>query len=136
VRESIEYRFRVPSVTVFTLYLYSKAVEYRFRVSTAGSLKATFVTRAASNSAHIYRISVSRIRLDTYPKSWVRPGYVSRSIRGVSVYGIQAPSLDIKLQPFLAAMFFHLISIFSIIGIPSTHIYCYIWISHSFIDYN
>jgi hypothetical protein len=34
----IEYRFRVPSAAVFTLYSYSKALEYRFRVSTAGSL--------------------------------------------------------------------------------------------------
>jgi hypothetical protein len=28
----IEYRFRVPSIIVFTLYLYSKILEYRFRV--------------------------------------------------------------------------------------------------------
>jgi hypothetical protein len=34
----IEYRFRVPSATVFTLYSYYKALEYRFRVSTAASL--------------------------------------------------------------------------------------------------
>jgi hypothetical protein len=34
----IEYRFRVPSAAVFTLYLYSKALEYRFRVSAVGSL--------------------------------------------------------------------------------------------------
>jgi hypothetical protein len=34
----IEYRFRVPSATVFTLYSYSKALEYRFRVPTVGSL--------------------------------------------------------------------------------------------------
>jgi hypothetical protein len=39
VRERIEYRFRVLSAAVFTLYLYSKALEYRFRVPTAGSLK-------------------------------------------------------------------------------------------------
>jgi hypothetical protein len=38
VRESIEYRFRVPSAAVFTLYSYSKALEYRFRVPTAASL--------------------------------------------------------------------------------------------------
>jgi hypothetical protein len=38
VREIIEYRFRVPSATVFTLYSYFKALEYRFRVPTAGSL--------------------------------------------------------------------------------------------------
>jgi hypothetical protein len=30
VRERIEYYFRVPSAAVFTLYLYSKALEYRF----------------------------------------------------------------------------------------------------------
>jgi hypothetical protein len=30
----IEYRFRVSSATVFTLYSYFKALEYRFRVST------------------------------------------------------------------------------------------------------
>jgi hypothetical protein len=35
----IEYRFRVPSATVFTLYSYSKALEYRFRVPTADSLR-------------------------------------------------------------------------------------------------
>jgi hypothetical protein len=34
----IEYRFRVPSAVVFTLYLYSKALEYHFRVPTADSL--------------------------------------------------------------------------------------------------
>jgi hypothetical protein len=39
VRERIEYRFRVPSAAVFTLYSYSKALEYLFRVSTAGSLR-------------------------------------------------------------------------------------------------
>jgi hypothetical protein len=33
----IEYRFRVPSATVFTLYSYSKALEYRFKVPTMGS---------------------------------------------------------------------------------------------------
>jgi hypothetical protein len=38
VRERIYYRFRVPSATVFTLYSYSKALEYRFRVPTVGSL--------------------------------------------------------------------------------------------------
>jgi hypothetical protein len=38
VRERIEYRFRVLSAVVFTLYSYSKALEYRFRVPTAGSL--------------------------------------------------------------------------------------------------
>jgi hypothetical protein len=36
----IEYRFRVPNATVFTLYSYSKALEYHFRVPTAGSLRA------------------------------------------------------------------------------------------------
>jgi hypothetical protein len=35
----IEYHFRVSSATVFTLYSYSKALEYRFKVPTAGSLK-------------------------------------------------------------------------------------------------
>jgi hypothetical protein len=35
----IEYRFRVPSVVVFTLYSYSKALEYHFRLPTAGSLR-------------------------------------------------------------------------------------------------
>jgi hypothetical protein len=38
VRERIEYRFRVLSAAVFTLYSYSKALEYRFRVPTTGSL--------------------------------------------------------------------------------------------------
>jgi hypothetical protein len=33
----IEYRFRVPSTSVFTLYSYSKALEYRFKVPSAGS---------------------------------------------------------------------------------------------------
>jgi hypothetical protein len=44
VRESIEYRFRVQSAAVFTLYSYSKALEYRFRVPTTGSLKCVAVT--------------------------------------------------------------------------------------------
>jgi hypothetical protein len=34
----IEYRFRVSSAAVFTLYSYSKDLEYRFRIPTAGSL--------------------------------------------------------------------------------------------------
>jgi hypothetical protein len=38
----IEYRFRVPSAAVFTLYSYSKALEYPFRVPTAGSLKISY----------------------------------------------------------------------------------------------
>jgi hypothetical protein len=38
VRERIEYHFRVPSAAVFTLYSYSKVLEYRFRVLTASSL--------------------------------------------------------------------------------------------------
>jgi hypothetical protein len=38
VRERIEYRFRVLSAVIFTLYSYSKALEYGFRVSAAGSL--------------------------------------------------------------------------------------------------
>jgi hypothetical protein len=37
----IEYRFRVPSAAVFTLYSYSKALGYEYRVKTAalGTLK-------------------------------------------------------------------------------------------------
>jgi hypothetical protein len=37
----IEYRFRVPSAAVFTLYLYSKALEYLLEYPTAGSLVRT-----------------------------------------------------------------------------------------------
>jgi hypothetical protein len=39
----IEYRFKVSSAAVFTLYSYSKALEYRFRVPTAGSLRLAAV---------------------------------------------------------------------------------------------
>jgi hypothetical protein len=38
VREKIEFRFRVPSAAVFTLYSYSEVLEYRFKVPTADSL--------------------------------------------------------------------------------------------------
>jgi hypothetical protein len=38
VRERIKYRFRVPSAAVFTLYSYSKALEYRLQYATAASL--------------------------------------------------------------------------------------------------
>jgi hypothetical protein len=38
VREKIDYRFRVSSAVIFTLYSYSKALEYRFRVRTADSI--------------------------------------------------------------------------------------------------
>jgi hypothetical protein len=38
VRERIEYHFRVPSVVVFTLYSYSKTLEYHLEYATAGSL--------------------------------------------------------------------------------------------------
>jgi hypothetical protein len=34
----IEYRFRVPSAAVFTLYSYSKTLEYHLEYATAGSL--------------------------------------------------------------------------------------------------
>jgi hypothetical protein len=40
VRERIEYRFRVPSAAVFTLYSYSKALDYPFRVPTVGSISS------------------------------------------------------------------------------------------------
>jgi hypothetical protein len=36
----IECRFRAPSAAVFTLYSYSQALEYRFRVPTAASLSS------------------------------------------------------------------------------------------------
>jgi hypothetical protein len=39
VRERIEYRFKVSSAAVFTLYSYYKALEYRFRVLTADSVR-------------------------------------------------------------------------------------------------
>jgi hypothetical protein len=42
VREKIEYRFRVLNTIIFTLYSYSKTLEYNFRVSTAGSLNETW----------------------------------------------------------------------------------------------
>jgi prepilin signal peptidase PulO-like enzyme (type II secretory pathway) len=38
VRERIEYRFRVPSAAIFTLYSYSKVLEYPLEYPTAGSL--------------------------------------------------------------------------------------------------
>jgi hypothetical protein len=44
----IEYRFRVPSVAVFTLYSYSKALEYLFRVPTVGSLSYEHPTVAVT----------------------------------------------------------------------------------------
>jgi hypothetical protein len=46
----IEYRFRVPSATVFTLYSYSKALEYRFRVPTAGSVSEWYSCRLAQRT--------------------------------------------------------------------------------------
>jgi hypothetical protein len=39
VRERIEYRFRVLSAAIFTLYSYSKTLKYPFRVPTVGSLR-------------------------------------------------------------------------------------------------
>jgi hypothetical protein len=41
----IEYRFKVSSAAVFTLYSYSKALEYRFRVPTTGSLSVRALRR-------------------------------------------------------------------------------------------
>jgi hypothetical protein len=35
----IEYRFKVPIAAIFTLYSYSKALEYPFRVPTVDSLR-------------------------------------------------------------------------------------------------
>jgi hypothetical protein len=46
----IEYRFRVPSAAVFTLYSYSKVLDYPFRVPTAGSLTARLFSGSASCS--------------------------------------------------------------------------------------
>jgi hypothetical protein len=39
VRKRIEYRFRVSSAAVFTLYSYSKALEYHLEYATADSLR-------------------------------------------------------------------------------------------------
>jgi hypothetical protein len=44
VRETIEYRFRVPSAAVFTLYSYSKTLKYHFRVPTVGYTPPTIET--------------------------------------------------------------------------------------------
>jgi hypothetical protein len=40
----IEYRFRVPSAAVFTLYSYSKALKYPLEYPTAGSLTSLYVS--------------------------------------------------------------------------------------------
>jgi hypothetical protein len=42
VRERIEYRFRVSSAAVFTLYSYSRALEYSLEYPTAGSARVPF----------------------------------------------------------------------------------------------
>jgi hypothetical protein len=44
VRERIEYRFRVPSAAIFTLYSYSKTLEYHLVYVTAGSLMDRYYT--------------------------------------------------------------------------------------------
>jgi hypothetical protein len=41
VRERIEYRFRVSSAAVFTLYSYSKTLEYHLEYATADSLSGS-----------------------------------------------------------------------------------------------
>jgi hypothetical protein len=48
VRERIEYRFRVPSAAVFTLYSYSKSLEY----ATAGSLTTQAQTKLNEELTH------------------------------------------------------------------------------------
>jgi hypothetical protein len=47
----IEYRFRVLSATVFTLYSYSKALEYPLEYLTVGSLSALLA--AISGKFHL-----------------------------------------------------------------------------------
>jgi hypothetical protein len=54
----IEYRFRVPSAAVVTLYSYSKTLEYRFRVPTAGSLSAAVFTLYSYSKALEYPFRV------------------------------------------------------------------------------
>jgi hypothetical protein len=46
----IEYHFRVPSAIVFTLYSYSKVLEYRFIEPNAGSLITLGCVRHAVRS--------------------------------------------------------------------------------------
>jgi hypothetical protein len=46
----IEYRFRVPNAVAFTLYSYSKALEYPFRVPTAGLHKSLQIRKYSSDS--------------------------------------------------------------------------------------
>jgi hypothetical protein len=58
----IEYRFRVPSATVFTLYSYSKILEHRLEYATAGSLivshSRTFVdSRSRETWSYGYRLA-------------------------------------------------------------------------------
>jgi hypothetical protein len=52
----IKYRFRVTSAAVFTLYSYSKALEYRFRVPTADSLMS-----ADSLSGHVWLAHLTQV---------------------------------------------------------------------------
>jgi hypothetical protein len=64
----IEYRFKVHSAAVFTLYLYSKALEYLFRVPTEGSViykmrKRTCVCLTAINAQ---TFAVSRMQPCSY----------------------------------------------------------------------
>jgi hypothetical protein len=58
VREKIEYRFRVLSAVVFTLYSYSKALEYRFRVPIAGSLMTKNIQKDATS---VIAFSINRL---------------------------------------------------------------------------
>jgi hypothetical protein len=46
----IEYRFRVPSTAVFTLYSYSKTLEYHLEYTTAGSLNRSIWKERSAKS--------------------------------------------------------------------------------------
>jgi hypothetical protein len=58
----IEYRFRVPSVAVFTLYSYYKALEYRFRVPTMAGLRVSTHCSWLLPCLHHYRQSQGRLQ--------------------------------------------------------------------------
>jgi hypothetical protein len=72
----IEYRFRVPSVAIFTLYSYSKALEYPLEYLTAGSLMDLYIhpLKGILHPSHhkIYSFPAS-IHPLYHPLSTVRP---------------------------------------------------------------
>jgi hypothetical protein len=93
----IEYRFRVPSAAVFTLYSYSKALEYLFRVP--GSLRLPTLRLPALMDLYIHPlyVLVSKI-LSSILNS---PAPIHPLYHSLSTLSTMGPTVSLYLNIFM-----------------------------------